>query len=106
MYVEYIEFAMVNFLLHWLGSLLIHFLFQEHHDVIENLERVVNQPEYCCLNHFLFAVSNLQEENFHLCPQSRQTRRGVMDVVRKSQIVMQGQTCKSVIFNISHSCSY
>ena len=76
MYVEYIEVTMVNFLLHSLGSLLIHFLFQEHHDVIENLERVVNQPEHCCLNHFLFAVSILQEENFHLCPQSRQNQKG------------------------------
>ena len=34
------------------------------------------------------------------------TRRGVMGVVRKSEIVMQDQACKSVIFNIFHSCSY
>ena len=106
MYVEYIEVAMVNFLLHCLGSLFIHFLFQEDHDVIENLERVVNQPEHCCSNHFLLAVSILQEENFHLCPQSRQNQKGVMGVVRKSQIVMQGQACKSVIFSIFHSCTY
>ena len=75
-YIKYIEVAMVNFLIHCLRSLLIHFLFQEHHDVIENLERVVNQPEHCCLNHFLFAVSILQEENFHLCPQSQQNQKG------------------------------
>ena len=33
-----------------------------------------------------------------------ETRRGVMGVVRNSQIVM--QKFKSVIFNIFHSCSY
>ena len=106
MYVEYIEVAMVNFLFLCLGSLLSHFLFQEHHDVIENLEHVVNQPEHCCSNHFIFAISVLQEENFHFCFRVDKTRRGVMGVVRKSQIVMQGQACKSVIVNIFHSCCY
>ena len=62
MYIEYIKVVMTNFLLHCLGSLLIHFLFQEYHDVIDNLKRIVNQPQYCCLNHFLFAVSILQDK--------------------------------------------